>query len=235
LGFCSYSVLMPDTGPLHFPHIPPVDNGPRWLPRVEPPLGEWIFSESISVGMDDKQWTLRCYPVFEARIHWQASYRRYHLTMNGTDFGKFRDLNVARQRAEREIIDRVRQLLPVLAIVRRRLLSSPVAREPVEPTREIKTRMAKRSPVLTCMCGAIGNDKTQLWAVTDRWGQNRFYCYECLPQDAKEIVDRPVPGQGCTGIAPARCECLREAVTVQDGQAYCEECRPKKTEATDGG
>ncbi|MES2291792.1 MAG: hypothetical protein V4527_00655 [Pseudomonadota bacterium] len=196
---------------------------------MEPPLGEWIFSESL--GADTKQWTLRCYPVFEARIHWQASFRRFHLTMNGTNFGKFRDLSVAMQRAEREIIDRTRQMLPVLAIVRRRLLSSPVAREPVEPVREVKAKAVKRPPVLMCLCGAIANDKTQLWADYDRWGRGRLYCYDCLPADLKEIVDRPINGQGCTGITPARCECLREALYVEDGQAYCEDCRPKK----DGG
>lgn len=217
--------MPPDTGPLDFPHVMPVDNGPRWLPYKAPPLGEWIFSELASG--EHKTWTLRVYPVFEARIYWYVSAKRFHLMMNGTDFGRFRDLDVARQRAERDIIDRVRQMMPVLAIVRRRLLTSPVAKEPGEPVRVIKTRMVKREPVLMCGCGAIGNEKTQLWASQDRWGMSRLYCYECLPHDLKEIVDKPVPGQGITGFTPAKCECLRDAVSIEDGQAYCEECRPK--------
>jgi hypothetical protein len=227
---------MPDTGPLHFPHVPPVDNGPRWLPRKDPPpLGEWIFLEAISLGMESSnQWVLRCYPIFEARIHWQSVERRFHLTMNGTDFGRFRNLDVARQRAEREIINRMREVMPALAIVRRRLLSKPVAREPPDLERKISMKPLAREPRRVCICGVVGNDKTRLWGVPDRWREITYYCYDCLPADMKEIVDKPVGGQGCTGFTPAKCECLRDALYVEDGEVYCEECRPRGTQATDG-
>lgn len=227
---------MPDTGPLPFPNVPPADNGPRWLPRKDPPPpGEWTFMESISMGMEaSNQWVLRCYPIFEARVHWQSAERRFHLTMNGTDFGRFRNLDVARQRAEREIINRMREVMPVLAIIRRRLLNTPVAREPPDPARRISMKPLTREPRRVCICGVVGNDKTPLWGIPDRWRQMTYYCYDCLPHDMKEIVDGPSPGQGCTGLKPAKCECLREAVCVTDGQAYCEECLPKGTGKPDG-
>lgn len=92
-------------GPFDFPIIVPVDGGRRWLPYKPPPLGEWTFSEAIGAGMEGTgQWVLRCYPVFEARVMWEQHLKRYHMTMNGRDFGRFRSLDVAQQRAEREII-----------------------------------------------------------------------------------------------------------------------------------
>ena len=227
--------MPPDTGPLNFPHIPPVDSGPRWLPYKPPPLGEWIFSESINMSMDDaRQWVLRCYPVFEARINWYGSQGRYHLTLNGTDFGKFRSIDVARQRAEREIINRMREVMPLLAIIRRRLLNTPVAREPPDLERKISMKPLTREPRRVCICGVVGNDKVRLWGVPDRWREMTYYCYDCLPHDIREIVDKPVGGQGCTGFTPAKCDCLRDALYAEGGEAYCEECRPKKAEATDG-
>ena len=226
---------MPDTGPLHLPYVPAADNGPRWLPRKDPPpLGEWTFIESISMGMEaSNQWVLRCYPIFEARVHWQSAERRYHLTMMH-DFGRFRNIDVAQQRAEREIINRMREVMPVLAIIRRRLLNTPVAQEPPDPARRISMKPLKREPRRACICGVVGNDKTQLWGVPNRWREVTYYCYDCLPDDMKEILDKPPPGQGCTGFTEAKCECLHEAVYVVDGRAYCEECLPKGMAKPDG-
>src|SRR5581483_4852534 len=85
-----------------------------WLPRIEPPLGEWECHELTN--RSHRLWMLRVYPVFEARIYAVAN-GAYRLDINGKDFGIGLKVEGLKQRAEREIASAVRRMMPAYRIV----------------------------------------------------------------------------------------------------------------------
>jgi putative SOS response-associated peptidase YedK len=150
-----------------------------WLPRVDPPLGEWITDE-LSGSMRHVTYTLRCHPVFEAKITVGAG-GVYLLSINGESFGRGSSLEGIKQRAEREMISAMRGALPAYRAIARRYRRAKVVADPnpdtpkPQPAKPRPTYAPPPGPV--CGCGAPAK-----WASRDHWDAF-YYCDPCLPAD----------------------------------------------------
>lgn len=99
--------------PLPLPFINPP--GRPWLPSMEKP-GEWHAWDTAGI----KGWTLKCLPVFKAEIRYVKHRRVYMLDLNDVAMGEHKDLAPLQVRAEREMIARVRGMLPAYRVIHAR-------------------------------------------------------------------------------------------------------------------
>lgn len=101
--------------PLPFPFVNPP--GRSWLPDREP-LGEWVAWDTAGV----KGWTLKCLPVFKAEIRYVPHRKVYMLEINGVAMGESKNLEAVQDRAEREMIARVRKMLGAYKVIHARAM-----------------------------------------------------------------------------------------------------------------
>ena len=76
-------------------------------PSPPKPPGEW---DSYSAGLDYKGWTLSCGDLFH--IHITSSGGQFYTSFNHGTLPVRGKLNAAREAAEREIVRRIRAMLP---------------------------------------------------------------------------------------------------------------------------
>lgn len=161
-------------GPVPLPQTRKEPEGHSWLPYVPPPIGVWHFTGTID-GRHDS-WDLLCHPVFEARIT-RGAQGTFALALNGQPLGNYRNIEVAKQRAEREIVQRARGMMGALNIIRQRLRSSPTAAEPPPPPAPKIAKSYRDRYDPRCKCGREAD-----YALYGR-RETTLYCVACLPDD----------------------------------------------------
>lgn len=106
---------MDDERPLPFPWTNPP--GRSWLPPNDKP-GEWESWDTAGI----QGWTLKCLPVFKAEIRFLRHRSVYSLDLNSVAMGEHPELFPLQDRAEREIIARVRGMLPAYRGIHARVM-----------------------------------------------------------------------------------------------------------------
>lgn len=85
-------------------------------PSPPTPPGDW---QEYSAGMDYRGWTLDCGKLFH--VHITAKGGSFYTDFNAGALPVVKNLQVAQQAAEREIVRRVREMLPAYRAVFARL------------------------------------------------------------------------------------------------------------------
>jgi putative SOS response-associated peptidase YedK len=173
--------------PLPRPIIPERSKN-SWLPRIEPPLGEWTKDE---IGIGDGRhitWTLLCHPVFEARISVGGG-GVFLLSINNQHVGRGTSLEGIKQRAEREMVNAIRRALPAYRVIARRRKHAKTVPDPNPDTPKPPPPKPTYEPPPgpTCGCGAPAK-----WTCGDHW-DSFFYCDPCLPPDPSIPPQRELP------------------------------------------
>lgn len=109
---------MDDEKPLPFPFTMPDAGGRRWGNKRPEEPGVWKAWECAGV----LGWTLKCLPVFQAEIRYEAYPKAYFLCINDVAMGQSKELEPLQDRAEREMIARVRGMLPAYRVIHERIM-----------------------------------------------------------------------------------------------------------------
>lgn len=102
-----------------------VENTQKWLkdwPKSK--LGEW---ERWEYGKDRRGWTLDCGGMFHADVG--PGPKGYVVTLNLHPIGRGDDPEALKRLAERQIVERVRHMLPAYRIVHARVVAAQKRKE----------------------------------------------------------------------------------------------------------
>lgn len=83
-------------------------------PPPAPPPGKW---ERWSYGKDIQGWALKCGPMFWADIRKVGEHGNYYAMLNSDPLGNDPDPKVLMVQIEREIVRRVREMLPAYRVI----------------------------------------------------------------------------------------------------------------------